>query len=162
MDPLIRPFTKLDRDAVVELSLRAWAPVFASLKEALRGSGVYEAQYPDWRASQRQAVQDACEDDSVQVWVAEVDRAVAGFTAAKLHESDRMGEIHMLAVDPPFQRRGIASRLTEAATRWIADAGMTTVMVETGGDPGHAPARATYEKAGFTLLPISRYFKTVS
>lgn len=160
MDPIVRPFAEPDRDAVVELSLRAWAPVFASLRDALRGSGVYEAQYPDWRASQRQAVQDVC-DDSVHVWVAEVDGVVAGFTAAKLHEPDRMGETSMLAVDPAFQRRGIASRLTDVATRWIADAGMTTVMVETGGDPGHAPARATYEKAGFTLLPISRYLKTV-
>ena len=29
-------------------------------------------------------------------------------------------------------------------------------MVETGGDPGHAAARRTYEKAGYILLPIAR------
>jgi hypothetical protein len=34
-------------------------------------------------------------------------------------------------------------------------------MVETGGDPGHAPARRTYEKAGYTLMPIARYFKAL-
>ena len=27
--------------------------------------------------------------------------------------------------------------------------GMDIAVVETGGDPGHAPARAAYEKAGF-------------
>jgi hypothetical protein len=32
-------------------------------------------------------------------------------------------------------------------------------MVETGGDPGHAAARATYERAGFAALPVVRYFK---
>ena len=32
-------------------------------------------------------------------------------------------------------------------------------MVETGGDPGHAPARATYSATGFTLLPVARYFQ---
>jgi hypothetical protein len=32
------------------------------------------------------------------------------------------------------------------------------VMVETGGDPGHAPARRTYESAGSRLFPIARYF----
>jgi hypothetical protein len=37
--------------------------------------------------------------------------------------------------------------------------GMSVAMVETGGDPGHAPARHTYEKAGFKVLPIARYFK---
>jgi hypothetical protein len=34
-------------------------------------------------------------------------------------------------------------------------------MVETGGDPGHAAARRTYEKAGCVLLPIARYFKNL-
>jgi hypothetical protein len=34
-------------------------------------------------------------------------------------------------------------------------------MAETGGDPGHAPARAVYERAGFTLLPVARYFRTL-
>jgi hypothetical protein len=36
---------------------------------------------------------------------------------------------------------------------------MTVAMVETGGDPGHAPARHTYEKQGFRLFPVARYFK---
>jgi hypothetical protein len=36
---------------------------------------------------------------------------------------------------------------------------MDIAVVETGGDPGHAPARAAYEVAGFTLLPIARYFR---
>jgi hypothetical protein len=38
---------------------------------------------------------------------------------------------------------------------------MTVAMVETGGDPGHAAARRTYEKAGYILLPIARYFKSL-
>jgi GNAT superfamily N-acetyltransferase len=59
------------------------------------------------------------------------------------------------------QRQGIAANLIDSAMRWIIDSGMTIAMVETGGDPGHAPARATYENAGFTLFPISRYFKAL-
>jgi len=43
----------------------------------------------------------------------------------------------------------------------LKDAGMTVAMVETGGDPGHAPARRVYEKAGYTLLPTARYFKNL-
>ena len=31
--------------------------------------------------------------------------------------------------------------------------------IATGGDPGHAAARHTYEKAGFTALPLVRYYK---
>jgi GNAT superfamily N-acetyltransferase len=51
--------------------------------------------------------------------------------------------------------------LTEAATAWLRDQGATIAMVETGGDAGHAAARATYERAGFTALPVKRYFKTL-
>jgi hypothetical protein len=35
---------------------------------------------------------------------------------------------------------------------------MKVAMVETGGDPGHAAARRTYEKAGCVLSPVARYF----
>ena len=37
--------------------------------------------------------------------------------------------------------------------------GMDIAAVGTGGDPGHAPARAAYEAFGFTLLPGARYLK---
>jgi ribosomal protein S18 acetylase RimI-like enzyme len=72
-----------------------------------------------------------------------------------------MGEIYMIAVDPDFQRRGIATRLTHHSFEWFKHAGMSIVMVETGADPGHAPARRTYEAAGFKLLPVARYFKSL-
>jgi ribosomal protein S18 acetylase RimI-like enzyme len=161
MTPTIRPFDPADRDSVVSLSLRAWAPAFASMKAVL-GSEIYAAQYPGgWEASQEAAVGQACNSDSIQVWVAEADGVVTGFVAAQLHEADSMGEIYMLAVDPAYQRHGIAAKLIACATDWIADRRMTVVMVETGGDPGHAPARATYERAGFTQFPISRYFKVL-
>jgi ribosomal protein S18 acetylase RimI-like enzyme len=72
-----------------------------------------------------------------------------------------MGEISMLAVDPDYQGIGIGTALTEFALDRLKDAGMTVAMVETGGDPGHTAARRTYEKAGYTYLPIARYFKNL-
>lgn len=65
----------------------------------------------------------------------------------------------MIAVDPDHQRKGIAMALSEVALEWMTDAGMTTAMVSTGGDPGHAPARRTNEKAGFRAFPSVQYFK---
>src|SRR5215212_6800892 len=94
-----------------------------------------------------------------RAWVAEAARGVVGFVAAKLHPERQIGEIWMLAVDPDEQGRGIGTALTEVATGWLREAGMTVAMVETGGDSGHAPARRVYEKAGYTLLPVARYFK---
>ena len=72
-----------------------------------------------------------------------------------------MGEISMLAVDPDYQGGGLGTVLTEFALDRLKDAGMTVATVETGGDPGHAAARRTYEKAGYVLLPIARYFKNL-
>ena len=72
---------------------------------------------------------------------------------------ERMGGIDMIAVDPVHQRAGIGSLLTTHALAWMKANGMRLAMVETGGDPGHAPARRTYEHAGFAPLPVVRYFR---
>jgi ribosomal protein S18 acetylase RimI-like enzyme len=161
MQRRIRPFDDRDADAVVDLSLRAWAPVFASLERVL-GSDIFGRMHPDWREDQRRAVEDVCAAKKGRVSVAEVDGTTVGFVAIQLHNPERsMGEISMLAVDPDHQGGGIGTALTEFALDRLKDAGMTVAMVETGGDPGHAAARRTYEKAGCVLLPIARYFKNL-
>jgi len=107
-------------------------------------------------------VEDICTAKKERVWVAEVDDAVVGFVAIELHHPERsMGETSMLAVDPDHQGGGIGTALTEFALDRLKAAGMSVAMVETGGDPGHAAARRTYEKAGYVLLPIARYFKNL-
>ena len=157
----IEPLDASQIGAVVDLSLRAWAPVFASIREAMDAE-VYRSFYPDgWRVSQQKAVEDVCRDDDAKVWVSLDRDAVTGFVAVKLHADDSMGEIYMVAVDPDHQGHGVGSVLTEYALVRMKEAGMSVAMVETGGDPGHAPARRVYEKAGFGLLPIARYFKKI-
>lgn len=161
LQPEIRPFEDRDAQAVVDLSLWAWAPVFASLEQVL-GSEIFRRMHPDWREDQQRAVEDVCTAQRKRVWVAEVDGTVAGFVAIELHHPERnMGEISMLAVDPDYQGGGIGTALTEFALERLEEAGMKVAMVETGGDPGHAAARRTYEKAGYVLLPIARYFKSL-
>lgn len=155
----IEPYDAHQLDAVIRLSLRAWTPVFDSIQKAM-DADVYRAFYPDqWRVSQQKAVEDVCAAENTNVWVAIDSGSTVGFVAVKLHSEDSMGEIYMVAVDPDFQGRGIGSALIEFALLWMKNAGMSIAMVETGGDLGHAPARHTYEKLGFGLLPIARYFK---
>ncbi len=155
---VIEPYDDSSLDAIVRLSLRAWAPVFESIEKSM-DSEVFREQHPDWRVTQQEAVESVCADEDAHVWVALEDSRVAGFVALKLDRKERIGEIYMIAVDPDFQRRGIAAELTRYSLAWLKDAGMTTATVETGGDPGHAPARRTYESAGFKLFPMARYFK---
>jgi GNAT superfamily N-acetyltransferase len=161
MRPRIRPFEDRDAEAVVDLSLRAWAPAFVSLERVL-GPEIFRRQHPDWRDDQRRAVEDVLAAKEGRVWVAEVGESVVGFVAIELDHPERgMGETSMLAVDPDYQGDGIGTALTEFALDRLQDAGMTVAMVETGGDPGHAAARRTYEKAGYVHLPVARYFKNL-
>uniref|UniRef100_B8HQW3 GCN5-related N-acetyltransferase n=1 Tax=Cyanothece sp. (strain PCC 7425 / ATCC 29141) TaxID=395961 RepID=B8HQW3_CYAP4 len=155
----IEPYQPQHLNAVIDLSLRAWTPVFDSIQQAINPD-VYRAFYPDhWRVSQQKAVEEVCAAEGTNVWVAIDSGSTVGFVAVKLHAEDSMGEIYMVAVDPDFQGHGIGSALIEFALNWMKDAGMSIAMVETGGDSGHAPARHTYEKVGFELFPVARYFK---
>jgi GNAT superfamily N-acetyltransferase len=146
-------------DSIIRLSLRAWNPVFDSIQNTMNAD-VYQAFYPEhWRVSQQKAVEDVCVASDTNVWVAINAGSPVGFVAVKLHPEDSMGEIYMVVVDPDFQGRGIGSALIKFALDWMKDAGMSIAMVETGGDPGHSAARHTYEKVGFDLWPVARYFK---
>jgi ribosomal protein S18 acetylase RimI-like enzyme len=156
---MIRAFEK-DAAAVVELSLRAWEPVHASLREAM-GDELFDLRHqPDWREKQQSDVESVLEGEDFTVWVAEEAGAVVGFAAATIHRDDDMGEIQMLAVDPGSQNKGIGTKLTEIATDWIRESGMPVAFISTGGEnTGHDAAHATYEKAGYRRLPIAYYLK---
>jgi len=155
----IREFREGDLETVVELSLRAWAPVFASVRDVL-GDDIFLRLHPDWKADQEQAVRSSCTNGERDVFVAIADGRPVGFVAIALNAfHERMGVIDIIGVDPDYQRRGVSSRLTGFATEHMRSRGMDIAVIETGGDPGHAPARAAYDAAGFTLLPIARYFR---
>jgi ribosomal protein S18 acetylase RimI-like enzyme len=151
----IRPYVAVDDEAIIDLSLRAWAPVFGSFAAVL-GADLYNRVHPDWRRDQAASVRAALHDNDT--WVAEADDTIAGFVNV-VFNADKSAEIYMIAVDPAAQRRGIASRLTDFALDEMRRRGVDLAIVATGGDPGHLPARATYEKAGFTACPQVWYSK---
>lgn len=137
MRPRIRPFEDRDAEAVVDLSLRAWAPVFESIERVL-GPEIFGRQYLEgWREDQRRDVEDVLAANEGWVWVAEVDGTAVGFVAVELDHPERgMGETSMLAVDPEHQGGGVGTALTEFALDRLRDAGMGVAMVETGETPG--------------------------
>lgn len=55
-----------------------------------------------------------------------------------------------------------AGALVQHAIEQARVQGMRMVMVETGDDPGHSPARHLYEGSGFKRWPVARYFKEIS
>lgn len=155
----ITPYVQEHREAVIELSLRAWTPVFPQLRDNVP-SFVYEAFYPaGWQERQRIDLGQILGDEPQTVDIAIIDSIPVGWVSTRLHPDDFMGEIYVLAVDPRHQGRGIGRALIEYSMNRIRQAGMSMVMVETGDDPGHEPARATYEGQGFERWPVARYFK---
>ncbi len=158
----IRPACNEDIEDLVQLSLLAWAPVFRSFEQLL-GPGIYRLIWPDWRTSQREAIETVCTDgDKTIVWVAEWEGRVAGFVAYQLDFKEKVGEVQFLAVHPECHNRGIGTALNTFALQKMKNSGMRMAKVDTGGDPSHAPARRSYEKAGYTPLPLVRYFKDLS
>jgi len=149
-----------DLDAVVALSLAAWAPVFASVEEQL-GSSIFDLLYPDWRSAQAAAVRAVCTEPEHAVWVAAVDDRPVGFVAVGFLDEDaaRAGEIHMIAVEPDHQGAGVGAALMQHALNHIKTHGVDLAIVATGGDAGHAPGRALYERFGFTPFPLVRYYR---
>ncbi|HEX4697797.1 MAG TPA: GNAT family N-acetyltransferase [Actinomycetes bacterium] len=155
----LRPFRPGDLPRIVEFALRAWEPVYASLRQVL-GDDIFLRLHPDWKADQAEAVSSSCSSPERDVFVAAVEGRPVGFVAVALNAfHDRMGAIDIIATDPDYQRRGIAKALTVAALDHMRDSGMDIAVVETGGDIGHAPAREAYAATGFKLLPIARYFQ---
>ncbi|SHN47480.1 GNAT family N-acetyltransferase [Cryptosporangium aurantiacum] len=161
-DVRIRPLADHDIDAVVEFSLRAWEPVFASFRSVL-GPTVFARTWPDWRSAQAEAVAEACR--SPHAWVADLDGAPVGFVTLVFHgpgpSEPNAGELEMVAVDPAQQRRGIGAALVEFGVERLREAGVPLAIIATGGDPGHAPARRVYERAGFIGFPQMRYYRAL-
>jgi ribosomal protein S18 acetylase RimI-like enzyme len=157
MDLNIRPVDNRDIENLVQLSLLAWAPIFSSFEQIL-GPSIYALIWPEWETSQREGIEQVCRDDETKVFVAELEGKVVGFLAYSLNIEEQVGEVLLLAVHPQFQDRGIGTALNLFALERMKESGMKMAKVETGGDPAHAPARKSYQKAGYTALPLVRYF----
>jgi ribosomal protein S18 acetylase RimI-like enzyme len=151
----LREYRPSDEEAVVELSLRAWEPVFDALEEAL-GHELFVRLRGDWRVGQAMEVRDVLADSTQRVWVAEdVGERAIGFVATKLHREQELGEIYMIAVDPAAQDEGIGTALTAVATDWLRRSGMRVAMVETGGDRGHRRPSACTRRPATRRWPLS-------
>ena len=157
----IRPYEESDLETIVELSLRAWEPVFTSLRQVLGDAIFTRLHQPDWRAAQAESVRSSCAPSAERdVFVAVADGRPVGFAAVLLNAfHEGMGVVDIVAVDPLYQRRGIATQLMDRSVEHMRAHGMDIAAVGTGGDAGHAPARALYESLGYTSLPGVRYLR---
>ena len=154
----IRALSSEDIPDLVQWSLSSFEPIFASFARIL-GPEIDPIVYPDWKASQAKGIESACRNEEMEAWVAQVDGRVVGYIIYELHDNDRTSEVQLLAVHPDYQNQGIGTALNVFALEKMREAGMRLAVVGTGGDGSHAPARRSYEKAGYTGLPLVRYYQ---
>ena len=157
MNAQIRPFKSSDINDLITLTLLAFEPVFISFEKIL-GPCIYPIIYPDWRKRQKEGVEYLSTNTKINLWVAEVDGIVIGYIAYELYD-DQTGEVQLLAVHPDYQNRGIGTQLNNLAFQKMKAGRAKLAIVSTGGDESHAPARRSYDKSGYTALPLVKYYK---
>ena len=157
---MIRKLKPADVEAVAEIAMAAWKPIF-EVRRGIMGEELFTATHPDWRQRKADQVRAACRSDhSARVLVAERDGRVVAFISFYTNDTSRVAEIGNNAVHPDFQGQGIGTAMYEDVFERMREAAMRFVKVVTGGDPGHAPARRAYEKAGFGIqIPVVNYYR---
>jgi len=159
---IVREVRPGDVQAVVEIAVAAWEPIFESFREIL-GDDLFAAVHAAPRKEKARQVRAACAGaDGALVCVAELGGRVVGFATFYPDVKPGVGEIGNNAVHPDHQGLGIAGRMYRWGFGRLRQLGMEYVRVQTGGDASHAPARRAYEKAGFEVeLPGATYYRAL-
>lgn len=162
MNLVIRPYSEADYPRVLEICVAAFEPIHRSFEEAL-GARVFELQYRDWREQYAETLgKISPEDLGTKVYVAELDRAVAGFIFTFVDATRKTGEIGLNGVHPHMQGRGIGRAMYAFALDDLKRRGAEIACVGTGGDAAHEPARSAYASVGFDkAIPGMFLFKVL-
>ena len=152
MTPTLRLYADGDWEAVLELSLRAFAPGYESLQRSL-------GMHLDWRECIRRYLRSLTRPGARQrLLVAEDDGVVVGVVQYLVDPGEQSGSIGVSAVHPAHQRRGVALQMYRHVLDLMRARGMKYVTAETEGHSPRDPVRRAYEKAGFVPVPIVRYY----
>lgn len=92
------------------------------------------------------------------VYIATAGDSVVGFVYVQFHEWNRLAQIQGLAVDPSYQRQGIAAELVENAERFAREKGARGVYVDT--PTLNRKGRDFYEAIGYGYgYEMPRYYE---
>ena len=145
----IRPAVEADREALIQLVVRAFADVTVLRWREERCGVIGGRRWEEWEADLMRHA------DVNRIVVAEVDGQAAGFAIYGLDEATRIGTVSDNAVLPEYRGRGIGGRLLTHVLDLMEAAGMEFAQVSTGLEDSYAPARRMYERQGFTPLYCS-------
>ncbi len=157
---LIRPFVQRDLARLIELTIETFRAFYEDSFRRLMGEIVFANQHGNWRDDYREQVPELHDPGQHKyVAVAETDGAIAGYVAWTVDPARRNGSITLLAVAAEHRRRRLGTALCEHAFEKMRTLGAEVVVIGTGGDHFHAPARALYEGLGCSALPVAVYYR---
>lgn len=155
---MIRPYRPGDRAAVVDIADRAWQGIYDAYLDMM-GQELFEAIVPDRERGKGKQLARQCDETPERVLVCEEEGRVVGFVTFWLDRERGIGYIGNNAVDPECGLKGRGQEMYRAVLDIFRREGMRFAGVGTGGDPGHAPARRAYERAGFDIVkPDVHYY----
>jgi len=141
---MIRPYRPSDRDALIDLTIRAFEGV--SIDQNI------EARYGviagvGWQRRKASHVEADIAANPGGILVAERDGVVVGYVSCRVDLRTRIGSIPNLAVHPDFQGEGLGKQLIQAALAYHRSLGMKFVRIETL-EQNHR-CMALYPRLGF-------------
>ncbi len=138
----------------MEVSITDYAPRHqAAIRQILERIGWAE-QYIV--AAEQNAEAFSQNREAYGVYIATDGDSVAGFVYVQFHEWNRLAQIQGLAVEPSYQRQGIAAELVKRAERFGRDKGARGVYVDT--PTLNRKGRAFYEAIGYSY-EMPRYYE---
>ena len=158
----IRPFLDSDLPMLHSIRIAAFVGVFASFR-GIMGPDIAKIAMRGAEDEQTALLNGfTASDDNRELLVACLDGQPIGFAALTFDPVQAIGEIVITAIDPAHSGQGHGTTLNLAALSRMKQRGMRVATVGTGGDPSHAAARRTYEKAGFSkVIPNLVYYQAL-
>ena len=131
------------------------------LVELLRQLFELEQDFEPDASKQQAGLSLMLESPFAELLVAECGGRVAGFCGVQLQISTAMGsyaaQIEDLVLHPEFRRRGIGSRLLDAAGAWAKQRGARRLQLNC--DDQNLPAMLLYEARNWIRTHLFNYFK---
>lgn len=85
------------------------------------------------------------------------DGRITGFHWTKIHETEQLGEVYVVGVDPSEQGTGLGTALTAIGLRHLARTQPTAMLYV---DADNTAAVAVYERLGFTVHEVDLMYRT--
>ena len=150
----IRPPREEEYAAVASIAVEAWAPIWRESEKML--GELFAPMRGDVRRAKYDSTMDALRNEQTRCFVLTENGKIAGFCSWRQEGAN--AQVGLNGVADAFRGHGYGFLMQQYITADMRARSIRYARVLTGGDPGHAPARHTYEKSGFSaFLPSVTY-----